>query len=217
MSVNMFLDKANLQVTDVAYMCAIRKKWLEAVKTAFLAFIHETGLKGKAYQAAQQYFEQAYIPLLDGMLLLNSALKRASEQLVEYYKIEVDSNSLQEEILRQQISRLNQLIDSAEQLMVSAPKGMMLHLDFEKVAIAYQEQKQKEQEKLDKLLSFDLRSGLLFKEAEQLMSSISGGLEELNRNAQLDRTKGMFYLDKLNLEWARPIKQEWALNQLEDK
>ncbi|WP_254260016.1 hypothetical protein [Listeria fleischmannii] len=50
-----------------------------------------------------------------------------------------------------------------------------------------------------------------------MMSSISGGLEELNRNAQLDRTKGMFYLDKLNLEWARPIKQEWALNQLEDK
>ncbi|MBC1491500.1 hypothetical protein HCI99_06645 [Listeria booriae] len=124
MSVNMFLESSDEQAVAIQNMCQAHISEMEKVKDAIAQFTAETVLKGQAYDAAKRYFETTYVPLAEGFILIAEALQKAAKKLPEEYRTEVDENSLQEYVLRDQIRHLGDLIEEGNMCL------RLLHLCY---------------------------------------------------------------------------------------
>lgn len=95
MSVDMFLDDADSQVTAIRNMCRFHVQGLNSLKTAISQFIFEPILIGKTYDSAKNYFQMTYIPVITGLILAAETLETAAKKLPDRYRSDVDENSLQ--------------------------------------------------------------------------------------------------------------------------
>lgn len=99
-------------IKQLLKMCRSYISSMRLIKVSINAFISETDLKGKTYDSAKEYSSNTYIPLADGIILLSEAMIEAHQQFPQKYIDEVDSNSLDSDILHDQIQRVENMIQS---------------------------------------------------------------------------------------------------------
>ncbi|MBC1288882.1 hypothetical protein HB782_07240 [Listeria welshimeri] len=210
MSIDMFLDSADQQVDAISSQCRTYITGLEDVKTAIAQFALEDSLQGKTYDSAKNYLTTTFIPLANGIILICESLEKAAKSFPKSYRNEVDSISLQEEILRNQINRLTilaQNIENIENALKATPLSPLLKHFSETL----QNSKQEVQKQLVKLLSFDPVSGQLFIEVEGLIDNVERGLKEVNSGKSFNASTGTFSTMGLNMDWIKPINQQWEI------
>ncbi|MBF2427388.1 T7SS effector LXG polymorphic toxin [Listeria welshimeri] len=210
MSIDMFLDSADQQVDAISSQCRTYITGLEDVKTAIAQFAIEDSLQGKTYDSAKNYLTTTFIPLANGIILICESLEKAAKSFPKSYRNEVDSISLQEEILRNQINRLTilaQNIENIENALKATPLSPLLKHFSETL----QNSKQEVQKQLVKLLSFDPVSGQLFIEVEGLIDNVERGLKEVNSGKSFNASTGTFSTMGLNMDWIKPINQQWEI------
>ena len=117
----MILPEVNQQTSSVEQMCHSYISSMGLIKVSINAFISETGLKGKTYDSAKVYFSNTYIPLADGIILLSEAMIEAHQQFAQKYIDEVDTNSLDSDILHDQIQRVENMIQSMKSAELGLP------------------------------------------------------------------------------------------------
>ncbi|MBC1921779.1 T7SS effector LXG polymorphic toxin [Listeria grayi] len=213
MSVDMFLDDADSQVTAIGNMCRAHVQGLNSLKTAISQFIFEPVLTGKTYDSAKIYFQMTYIPVITGLILAAETLETAAKKLPDRYRSDVDENSLQEEVLRRHIEQLNKLMAFADHLAAGASKNSFLKTGFTKLGEHYQDQQKDEQAKLEKLMAFDPISATLFGEVETLLDAVEQGLKEMRSGKGFSGLTGTFSTMGLNMDWVKPIDQCWKQRQ----
>lgn len=210
MSVDMFLDDADSQVTAIRNMCRAHVQGLNSLKTAISQFIFEPVLIGKTYDSAKIYFQMTYIPVITGLILAAETLETAAKKLPDRYRSDVDENSLQEAVLRRHIEQLNKLMAFADHLAAGASKNSFLKTGFTKLGEHYQGQQKDEQAKLAKLMAFDPVSATLFGEVETLLDAVEQGLKEMRSGKGFSGLTGTFSTMGLNMDWVKPINDKWT-------
>lgn len=210
MSVDMFLDDADSQVTAIGNMCRAHVQGLNSLKTAISQFIFEPVLIGKTYDSAKIYFQMTYIPVITGLILAAETLETAAKKLPDHYRSDVDENSLQEDVLRRHIDQLNKLMAFADHLAAGASKNSFLKTGFTKLGEHYQDQQKDEQAKLAKLMAFDPESATLFGEVETLLDAVEQGLKEMRSGKGFSGLTGTFSAMGLNMDWVKPINDKWT-------
>ncbi|MBC1251304.1 hypothetical protein HB790_00945 [Listeria welshimeri] len=213
MSVDMFLDDANSQVKAVESMCRGHIQSLNGLKTAISQFIFEPELKGKTYVSAKNYFQATYIPVINGLILAAEALEKTAKELPERYQLDVDENSLQELVLRQHIQQLNNLMSFTDDLAVGTLENSFLKARFIKLGQHYQDQREDEQEKLEKLMAFNPLSATLFREVEILLESVKQGLKEMGNGKCFNSRTGTFGTLGMSMDWTISINEKWKKDE----
>lgn len=203
MSINMFLPEVQQQTESVEKLCQSYISGMEEVKKSIAAFSMEFRLKGKTYDSAKTYFAKTYLPLAEGIILLSEAVIRAHQQLPERYITEVDSNSLQSDVLEDQILRFESSIQSLETIQKAVPltvlstAGAIASLRFLQSRV---------KDKLNRLITFHGNSAQIFSEVDQLLADVEAGLAEVSSGRAWSEAHGSFNTDKLDLSWAENIK-----------
>ncbi len=103
MSIDMYLDRSRNQASSVGNLSQTMNSNYDA-------------LKGKAYTSAKQFFSTVLIPLSTSMKTLSDLTKQACDNFVSRYTSEVDSISLKESELEEDIRSLSQQITRYENL-----------------------------------------------------------------------------------------------------
>ncbi|MDO0873636.1 Bacillus transposase protein [Carnobacterium divergens] len=109
MSINLFVGEMNTQTKAIKSYCNSVISGMTHVQTALSKIILEPSLKGNTYDSAKGYFQTAYLPATRGFILVCETAIRANQQFISDYKSNVDANSLQEDVLISQISRLDSM------------------------------------------------------------------------------------------------------------
>jgi hypothetical protein len=206
MGVDFFVPEVQGQSASVENMCADYIANMESIKSALGAFVSDTELKGTAYSSAKSYFSQVYIPLANGIILVCESIKTAHEKFINQYLSEVDGNSLQSEILEQQIRSAQTTIDTMTTELLNIQKNpASFRPGLAQGVYLNQRIQQSLQEKLNKLLAFDGTSSSIFSEINATLSAVQQGLAQAGSGNGWDAAIGAFTTEKLNMDWAEPI------------
>ena len=116
MSIDMYLDRSRNQASSVGNLSQTMNSNYDALEKAITQFINDDALKGKAYTSAKQFFSTVLIPLSTSMKTLSDLTKQACDNFVSRYTSEVDSISLKESELEEDIRSLSQQITRYENL-----------------------------------------------------------------------------------------------------
>ncbi|MBH4863279.1 transposase, partial [Staphylococcus aureus] len=116
MSIDMYLDRSRNQASSVGDLSQTMNSNYDALEKAITQFINDDALKGKAYTSAKQFFSTVLIPLSTSMKTLSDLTKQACDNFVSRYTSEVDSISLKESELEEDIRSLSQQITRYENL-----------------------------------------------------------------------------------------------------
>lgn len=216
MGVDFFIPEVQGQKTSVESMCTDYIANMESIKGALAEFIADTELKGSAYSSAKSYFSQVYLPLANGIILVCESIKSAHEKFVSQYLSDVDGNSLQSDILEEQIRAMQNTIDDLTTELSNItknPEGFRPGLAHS-IGVN-QSAKQVLQEKLNKLLVFDGSSATIFSEINSALSSVQQGMAQATSGNGWDANTGTFSTTKLNMQWAKPIGTSWEKREKE--
>ncbi|NQM14681.1 hypothetical protein HO422_11515, partial [Streptococcus suis] len=154
----------------------------QAAMTSLSSFSASDSLSGNAYDNAKAYATGILVPLMQGGILLSQGIAKAAAKLPADYVSEVAPESLDSDVLEEQISLQKTLLASAEAQFKSASKL--------KDPIAKQETQLRAgqsmarlnakinelEEKLEKLLAFDGASAKIFSELADLKQAVDQGL-----------------------------------------
>ncbi|WP_086444001.1 T7SS effector LXG polymorphic toxin [Candidatus Enterococcus lemimoniae] len=211
MGVDFFIPEVQGQKTSVESMCTDYIANMESIKGALAEFIADTELKGSAYSSAKSYFSQVYLPLANGIILVCESIKSAHEKFVSQYLSDVDGNSLQSDILEEQIRAMQSTIDDLTTELSNIAKNPE---DF-RPGLAHsigvnQSAKQVLQEKLNKLLAFDGSSATIFSEINSALSSVQQGMAQATSGNGWDAKTGTFSTAKLNMDWTKSINDQFS-------
>lgn len=176
-------------------MCLAYINGMEHVKNEINDF-SEQDLKGQAYESAKRYFSRTYIPLADGIILLSEEIMNAHKQFPESYKLEVDRNSLQSDLLENKIQLMEYQIQSLEMIQMEYP---IINLSIAGMLRGLRFMQSKTKEKLQRLITFDQTSSKIFSEIESILSEVQIGLSEINNARAWNPATGKFDTSKLNL------------------
>ena len=202
----MILPEVNQQTSSVEQMCRSYISSMRLIKVSINAFISETGLKGKTYDSAKEYFSNTYIPLADGIILLSEAMIEAHQQFPQKYIDEVDSNSLDSDILHDQIQRVENMIQS----MKSAELGLpVVNLAITGVISTLRFMQSKMKDKLQRLVAFHGSSSQIFSTIEQVLSSVETGLAEISTGRAWNSSTNTFSTSQINMDWSHNINNRW--------
>ncbi|GGC96378.1 T7SS effector LXG polymorphic toxin [Enterococcus wangshanyuanii] len=211
MGVDFFVPEVQSQTTSVASMCTDYISNMESIKAALGTFVSDTELKGAAYSSAKNYFSQVYTPLANGIILVCESIKSAHEKFINQYLSDVDGNSLQSEILEQQIRTAQSTIDTMTTELLNISKNPESYRPGLSHSIDINQRMQKSlQEKLNKLLAFDGSSTTIFSEVNSALSNVQQGLAQASSGNGWDATTGTFTTAKLNMDWANSITIAYA-------
>ncbi|MEN2666676.1 T7SS effector LXG polymorphic toxin [Listeria aquatica] len=212
MSINMFLGEADHQAENIATQCRNYQEGLEQVKTAIAQFILEDTLQGKTYDSAKQYLNATFVPLANGIILICEALEKAAKQFPKSYRTSVDHISLQEDVLRRQLNRLDSIIQTTEKLE-NALKVTPVSPLLRQFSETLEDSKREIKKQLDKLLAFDPISGQLFADVESLLGAVEQGLKEVHSGKGFQASTGTFSTMGLNMAWVESINQKWQQHE----
>lgn len=210
MSIDFFIGEVGTQTQSIKSYCNEVISGMDQVRTALSQFVIEPSLKGGAYDSSKNYFNSAYIPATKGFTLVCEAMIKANDRFSKDYKSNVDSNSLQEDVLVSYISRLNSLSTALEEL----PAG---NIFLSSIIDNLQNVRQKTDEKLDKLREYNYSSVHIFNELESQLQNLEAGVMMLVEGKAWNQSTGTFSTMGLNLDWATDINQSWDARNKEQK
>ncbi|EUJ28497.1 hypothetical protein MFLO_12156 [Listeria floridensis FSL S10-1187] len=207
MSVNMFIGKSNGQADSVSSICQSHIQGMQLVKSAIRHFSGEPSLKGKTYDSAKEYFKMVYLPLAEGIILVAKHLEQSVKMIPQDYQVDVDSNSLQEDVLRSQINQLEALAGRVEELVT--PDGNdALGIGKKQMAELFRSSAQASQEKLTKLLNYDVKSAQFFTDLENLLADVEAGLNAASSGKGFNSQTGTFSIDAFEMDWSKRLLKQ---------
>lgn len=212
MSINMFLNSAYKQREIIKSICGNISKDMETLKKRLLDFINESELEGKSYDSAKKYLDSAYIPLINGFILLSDEIVQAQEKFIEQYKSRVDVNSLQSEVLENQIYRINRII---YELQSMTPFNSVIGFGIENMIFSYQYSKNKIEEKLENLINFNDSSVEIFSGVEALLNDVKKGILEISGTGSWDSVNKIFISNSSSSEWASNLNDKYSKKELD--
>ena len=208
----MFLNSAYNQREVIKSICGNISKDMETLKKRLLDFINESELEGKSYDSAKKYLDSTYIPLINGFILLSDEIVQAQEKFIEQYKSRVDVNSLQSEVLENQIYRINRII---YELQSMTPFNSIVGFGIENMIFSYQYSKNKIEEKLENLINFNDSSVEIFSDVESLLNDVKKGILEISSTGSWDSVNKVFISNSSNSEWATNLNDKYYKKELD--
>ena len=180
--------------------------------SALSAFDNAGDLQGAAYDSAKSYAENIMVPLLRGVILFSESLGGKAGELPTLYYSQVGGESLDEEILQQQIEAKNTTISTYESILYSLYNLKDVDPIYKsnvRGVISNATSKRDElQRKLEKLQSFASSTSGQFSDSESLQTLVFQGFEQVTGDfASFGGTFPKHSGKTLN--WAKSIEGEW--------
>ena len=180
-------------------------------------------LKGQAYDAMREYFEEILMPIAKGGKLLSELTTKVAKELPERYVREVHSSSLNEEELeliiaeyKAQERRLERLLSNDIVLLPNEfGQGEYEYKNHLLVSSnVYRDMRRYYEELLQKLRIFNRSTENLTREIEELSKSIKSGLRAIKNTSCYNSMSGEFDIKELKgEEWLRKLN---ILNELNE-
>ncbi|HEM3598866.1 TPA: hypothetical protein U1C28_001992 [Streptococcus suis] len=212
MGVEMYLGQSDYQAGTASSVLSNRISAYKSIQTSLQSFINTGNLQGLTYQSAKNYSSQILIPLIQGCILLDEAVKEACAKLPREYRSQVDSIDLREDELREKIRQAGMMASRYEYLSSLERQkdkpNWSRESDLSLTARRYMEVERRLQEKLQKLLAFNSQSAQYFASAEPLLASVQQGLNQC-RTSWDARTQSFIIPDKKALSWVKDINNKW--------
>lgn len=217
MSINMNLEDSRRQAESIEKEMKNKIEGYEGLIRAITKISYTTWeLKGQAYDAMREYFEEVIMPIVKGGKLLLELITKVSKELPERYIREVHSSSLNEEELeliiaeyRAQERRLESLMSNE---IVQGEYKYKNHLLVS--SNAYRDMRRYYEELLWKLRLFNQRTEHITREIEELSRAIRAGLRAIGNTSCCNSMTGEFDIEELKgEEW---LKKLHILNELNE-
>ena len=179
--------------------------------SALSAFDNAGDLKGAAYDSAKSYAENIMVPLFRGVILFSESLGGKAGELPTLYYSQVGGESLDEEILQQQIEAKNTTISTYESILYSLYNLKDVDPIYKsnvRGVISNATSKRDElQRKLENLQSFASSTSGHFSDSESLQSLVFQGFEQVT--SDFGKFDGTFKVEG-QAPWASNINSEWT-------
>lgn len=217
MSINMNLEDSRRQAESIEKEMKNKIEGYEGLIRAITKIGYTTGeLKGQAYDAMREYFEEILMPIVKGGKLLSELTTKVAKELPERYVREVHGSSLNEEELeliiaeyRAQERRLESLMSNE---IVQGEYKYKNHLLVS--SNAYRDMRRYYEELLWKLRLFNQRTEHITREIEELSRAIRAGLRAIGNTSCCNSMTGEFDIEELKgEEW---LKKLHILNELNE-
>ena len=217
MGINMNLENSRRQAESIEKEMKKRIEGYEGLIRAITKIGYTTGeLKGQAYDAMREYFEEILMPIVKGGKLLSELIIKVSKELPERYVREVHSSSLNEEELeliiaeyRGQEIRLERLLSN--EIIQGEYKYKK---EFQESIYINGDRKRYFEELLWKLRLFNRNTENITREIEELSRAIKSGLRAIKNTSCYNSMSGEFDIKELKgEEWLRKLN---ILNELNE-
>ena len=179
--------------------------------SALSAFDNAGDLQGAAYDSAKSYAENIMVPLLRGVILFSESLGGKAGELPTLYYSQVGGESLDEDILQQQIEAKNTTISTYESILYSLYNLKDVDPIYKsnvRGVISNATSKRDElQRKLEKLQSFASSTSGQFSDSESLQTLVFQGFEQVT--SDFGKFDGTFKVEG-QAPWANTINSEWT-------
>ena len=211
MGIKVDIGSADSQGSTANSVLSSRVNYYNDVITAFNNLITEEELKGAAYDSAKSYAENIMVPLLRGVILFSESLGGKAGELSTLYYSQVGGESLDEEILQQQIEAKNTIISTYESILYSLYNLKdvdPIYISNVRGVISNATSKRDElQRKLEKLQSFASSTSGQFSDSESLQTLVFQGFEQVK--SDFGKFDGTFKVEG-QAPWASNINSEWT-------
>ena len=211
MGIKVDIGSADSQGNTANSVLSSRVNYYNDVISAFNNLITEEELKGAAYDSAKSYAENIMVPLLRGVILFSESLGGKAGELPTLYYSQVGGESLDEEILQQQIEAKNTTISTYESILYSLYNLKdvdPIYISNVRGVISNATSKRDElQRKLEKLQSFASSTSGQFSDSESLQTLVFQGFEQVT--GDFGKFDGTFKVEG-QAPWASNINSEWT-------
>ena len=211
MGIKVDIGSADSQGSTANSVLSSRVNYYNDVISAFNNLITEEELKGAAYDSAKSYAENIMVPLFRGVILFSESLGGKAGELPTLYYSQVGGESLDEEILQQQIEAKNTTISTYESILYSLYNLKDVDPIYKsnvRGVISNATSKRDElQRKLEKLQSFASSTSGQFSDSESLQSLVFQGFEQVT--SDFGKFDGTFKVEG-QAPWANTINNEWT-------
>ena len=211
MGIKVDIGSADSQGSTANSVLSSRVNYYNDVISAFNNLITEEELKGAAYDSAKSYAENIMVPLLRGVILFSESLGGKAGELPTLYYSQVGGESLDEEILQQQIEAKNTTISTYESILYSLynlKDVNPIYISNVRGVISNATSKRDElQRKLEKLQSFASSTSGQFSDSESLQTLVFQGFEQVT--GDFGKFDGTFKVEG-QAPWASNINSEWT-------
>ena len=211
MGIKVDIGSADSQGSTANSVLSSRVNYYNDVISAFNNLITEEELKGAAYDSAKSYAENIMVSLLRGVILFSESLGGKAGELPTLYYSQVGGESLDEEILQQQIEAKNTTISTYESILYSLYNLKdvdPIYISNVRGVISNATSKRDElQRKLEKLQSFASSTSGQFSDSESLQSLVFQGFEQVT--SDFGKFEGTFKVEG-QAPWANTINSEWT-------
>ena len=210
----MYVGKSKSQASEVASKVKSITSGYDSLQKGIMQFVSEDELRGKAYDSGKQFFSSVIAPLTVSIKTLGDLTEQACKEFVEKYQSDVDSQSLKESELEEDIRELEQQISRLEELNASlkhkSSQNKSLLSGNKQMIGSLEEQKKELEEKLHKLRQFNQTSPNIFKEVESFQKNVQQGINQAK--TAWDPGKQSFNIPSgKQMEWAK-VSQQKALD-----
>ncbi|MCG2389709.1 LXG domain-containing protein [Staphylococcus epidermidis] len=219
MSIDMYVGKSKSQSSDVGSTVKSISSGYDSLQKGIMQFVGASELQGQAYDSGKQFFSAVIAPLTESIKTLGELTEQACNDFVDQYQSEVDSQSLKESELLEDIEELNKQISQLEAMNASlkhkSSKNSSLLSGNHQMISSLEQQKKELEEKLRKLRQFDAKSPNIFKEVESFQKTVQQGINQAK--TAWDPGKQTFNIPAgKDMEWAK-VSQQKALEVKMDK
>ena len=211
MGIKVDIGSADSQGSTANSVLSSRVNYYNDVISALNNLITEEELKGAAYDSAKSYAENIMVSLLRGVILFSESLGGKAGELPTLYYSQVGGESLDEEILQQQIEAKNTTISTYESILYSLYNLKDVDPIYKsnvRGVISNATSKRDElQRKLEKLQSFASSTSGQFSDSESLQTLVFQGFEQVK--SDFGKFDGTFKVEG-QASWASNINSEWT-------
>lgn len=213
MDVNMFVGSAQSQASSASTKSQLDQQSYQTMIQALQQFVGEGRLNSSAYNNGKRFYSAVLVPLVKAGILLSEAVGEACQKFVQDYQSTVDSGDLKSEELREKIRQLEFRISHLESIR-STIEGNDLPDNFKlrqlnqnsQAREALIDSKQVLQDKLDKLLEFNVRSPEIFSAISELESIVDQGTSQAGGS-----WTGSCFSIPTDLGWTTTVSEKWQI------
>lgn len=216
------LGASQAQASSCQQSCAELGNSIQQISAA-VAQAASSNVSGMGSTHVKEYAESVVVPMLQAAIMLSEAVKQGTTQLPQQYVAKVDSKSHSEDELQEEVASakseismidgiqkaLNKIDKSAGDKFADATKGARTDA---------QARLQKAEQILQNFRNYDMESGELFGDIDELGAAFDQGAHVMQSATVVNG--GAFELP-IDLEWSNYIKGKWKkygskiLNNLE--
>ncbi|MBO0446100.1 hypothetical protein JZO78_07060 [Enterococcus ureilyticus] len=223
MSIDMYLGPSKTQGSTTTSVCNNYQSGLTGLQEAISNFTADQVLRSLAYDSAKGYFQEAYVPLIQGAILVVEATAKAVEKLPTDYVAQVDSCDLKSSELEREIQQyevqiqgMQEQIEQVKELLPVSSERVQHIREANGLISDYTNAKAKLEKQLQKLLAFHAFSTMIFVEVTSLKNAIDQGLAQVSGGKGFNAQKGTFSNGNLkDRSWMDTIGKKWQEREKE--